>query len=106
MLKMFVSIFALSLLLFSAGCAKYWYQEGKSFNECKRAHADCFAELSKRTDFSSPTLDYEIKYMKECMQDKGYREVSAGELPLNVRREEPETSLYWRTRGVAGTVEP
>jgi hypothetical protein len=93
------------LFLLFGGCAKYWYQEGMSFNECKQAQADCFAELSKRTDFSSPTVEYEIKYMNECMQAKGYREVSASELPIDARRQEPETSLHWRARGIAGSVD-
>jgi len=97
-------MFLLPLILFSAGCSKYWYQEGKSFQECKQARTECFEELKKRTDFSNPTADYEIKFMNECMQSKGYREVSAKELPLDVRREEPETTLHWRTRGLAGSV--
>ena len=92
------------LFLLPAGCAKYWYQEGKSFDECKQARAECFEGLTKRTDFTSPTVEYEMKYMNECMREKGYREVSAKELPMNVRREEPERSLHWRTRGLAGTV--
>jgi hypothetical protein len=97
----------LSVLFFvPAGCAKYWYQEGKSFDECKRTRDECFEGLKQRTDFSSPTADYEIKYMNECMREKGYREVSANKLPLDVRREEPESSLHWRARGLAGTVEP
>jgi PBP1b-binding outer membrane lipoprotein LpoB len=104
MSKHIIGIFLLPLILFSAGCSKYWYQEGKSFDECKQARAECFEELKKRTDFSNPTADYEIKFMNECMQSKGFQEVSAKELPLDVRREEPETSLHWRTRGLAGSV--
>lgn len=104
--KLLFSIF-LVLLLCSVGGAKYWYQEGKNFDECKRARAECFDQLTKRADVTSPTADYEIKYMNECMWAKGYREVSAKELTLNVKREEPETSLHWRTRGIAGTlIEP
>jgi hypothetical protein len=104
MQKLFLFV-CLSVLFFvPSGCAKYWYQEGKSFDECNHARAECFEALKKRTDFSSPTVEYELKYMNECMQAKGYREVSAKELPLEVRREEPETSLHWRTRGIAGTV--
>lgn len=106
-MKKLILFFGFSFLFFvPAGCAKYWYQEGKSFDECKKARAECFEELKKRTDFSSPTVEYEMKYMNECMQEKGYRQVSAKELPLDVRREEPESSLHWRTRGLAGTVEP
>jgi hypothetical protein len=100
--KMIFSILVSSLILISSGCAKYWYQEGKSFDECKQARAECFKELQKRTDFSSPTADYEIKYMDECMQAKGYREVSAKELPLDARREEPDWTFHYRSRGLAG----
>ena len=102
---LFIVVLSIGFVSLS-GCAKYWYQEGKSFEECKYARDACFQELTRRTDFTSPTVDYEMKYMNECMQAKGYREVSAKELPLKVRREEPETSLHWRTRGIAGTVEP
>ena len=97
-------LFLSALILFPAGCAKYWYQEGKSFDECKQAQAECFKELQKRTDFTSPTADYEIKYMNECMLAKGFREVSANELPIDVKRQAPESSLHWRARGVAGTL--
>lgn len=94
------------LLLVSSGCAKYWYQEGKSFNECKQARALCFEELKKRTDFAGVTSEYELKYMTECMQAQGYREVSAGELPMNAKREEPASTFHWRARGIAGTLAP
>lgn len=99
-------VFIVIILLIASlsGCAKYWYQEGKSFDECKAAQAECFAELQKRTDFSSPTAEYEIEYMNECMQAKGYREVSEKELPLSIRRQEPASSFHWRARGIAGTV--
>lgn len=93
-----------ALFFFPTGCAKYWYQEGKTFEECKQTREECFEGLRKRTDFSSPTVDYEIKYMNECMREKGYREVSAKELPLEVKREEPDTTLNWRARGLAGTL--
>ena len=93
-----------AFFLFSAGCTNYWYQEGKTFDECKRARDECFEELEKRTDFSSSTVNYEIKFMNECMHAKGYREVSAKKLPLDVKRGESESSLHWRTRGIAGTL--
>ena len=99
-------LLCLSLLVFCpAGCAKYWYQEGKSFNECQQAQRECFAELSRRSDFSSLTVDYEIEFMNECMRAKGYREVSEGELPMDVKRRNPESSLHWRSRGIAGSLE-
>lgn len=104
MYRIALLIFVSVIFLFSSGCAKYWYQEGKSFEECEQARVECFQELQKRTNFSGQTVDYEIKYMNECMQKKGYREVSAKELPLDSKRQEPETSLHWRTRGLAGSL--
>ena len=38
------------------------------------------------------------------MEKKGYRIVTKDELPLDVRREAPETSLHYRAKGVAGTL--
>lgn len=92
------------LPLMLAGCAKYWYQEGKTFDECQQARDECFAELKKRTDFSHPTVEYEIQFMNECMQSKGYREIKNSEIPLDAKRQEPETTLHWRARGLAGSV--
>ena len=91
-----------SLLL--SGCAQYWYQDGKTFQQCKQDRQACFDALSKRTDFVG-TGDYEFKFLTECMQDKGYRLVKEDELPLDVRRESPDTSLHWRAKGIAGSVE-
>ena len=60
----------------------------------------------ERTDFSGATVDYEIEYMNECMRKKGYRDVYVGDLPLDVKRQAPDSSFHWRMRGIAGTVEP
>ena len=86
------------------GCSKYWYQEGKTFGECKQDQAACFAELNKRSDFGGMTMDYEFKFMDDCMCAKGYQEVSESELPLDARRQEPDSTLHWRARGVAGSL--
>lgn len=94
------------LFLLSSGCSKYWYQEGTTFQQCQQARSECFEELSKRTDFSGFTSEYELNYMEECMQSKGYRKVSAKELPMDVKRQEPDRSLHWMSSGVAGKVEP
>jgi PBP1b-binding outer membrane lipoprotein LpoB len=97
-------LFLVGCAFFLAGCSTYWYQEGTTFDECKQARADCFAELKKRTDFSSPTIEYEMAFINNCMMEKGYIEVSQNELPLDVKREEPPSSYHWRTRGIAGTL--
>jgi PBP1b-binding outer membrane lipoprotein LpoB len=103
MKKLIVSLF-LSSIIFLTGCSKYWYQEGKSFEECKNARNECFAELKKRSDLSNLTVEYEIKFMNDCMTKKDYREVSQDELPLDAKREEPDSSFHWRARGLAGTL--
>jgi hypothetical protein len=49
-------------------------------------------------------MEYELKFMNDCMWKKGYREVSQEELPLDAKRQEPESSFHWRTRGIAGSL--
>ncbi len=97
----------LSMVIVSlcTGCATYWYQGGKTFDECRQARTECRAELLKRSDLKGLTVDYEVKFMENCMNQRGYRIVTAEDLPLGVRREEPDTTLHWRTVGAAGTIE-
>lgn len=86
------------------GCAQYWYQEGVSYQQCLKDREICFSELTKRSDFVG-TGDYEFEYMAQCMQEKGYRLVKEGDLPLEARRQQPDSSLHWRTKGLAGQVD-
>ncbi len=99
-----LTVILLASMCFLTGCAKYWYQEGKSFKECNLARQECRSELLKRSDLKNLTVQYEVKFAENCMTEKGYRLVSQDELPLDVKREEPDTSLHWRTNGVAGTL--
>ena len=99
-----IIIFLLAILFACTGCSTYWYHEGKGFEECKNARDECFAELQKRSDLSNLTVEYEIKFMNDCMTKKGYREVPQDELPLDAKRQEPESSFHWRARGLAGTL--
>jgi hypothetical protein len=90
-------------MFFTAGCSsKYWYQEGESFDRCQQARDECVAELKKRSDFSGTNLDYEFEYVKKCMEQKGYKLVDENKLPLNAKRNTPETSLHWKIKGIAG----
>jgi hypothetical protein len=34
-------------------------------------------------------MDYEIKFMNDCMVEKGYGGVSQGQLPLDAKRQVP-----------------
>ena len=90
------------LVLFCSGCAKYWYQEGRTFEQCRRDRMACFQELKKRSDFSGVTADYEFKFMEACMKQKGYRLLSESKLPLDAKREGPDPTLHYRMKGIAG----
>ena len=100
----------LGLICFCTGCAKYYYQEGKSFNECASARKDCDAELQKRlADQSQRPGGYEHKFMEECMAQKGYMLVTEDKLPLDAKRQDPDSSLkgflYGYRRGIAGALD-
>jgi len=101
-----LSIAGLALFLI-AGCGqKYWYQEGKTFDECKADRAACRAELVKRTDLSR-IGDYERQFMEDCMQQKGYQLVPEKGLPLAAKREDsdiPSEISLARGYGVAGSL--
>jgi hypothetical protein len=86
-----------------SGCTQYWYQEGKSFTECQQDRSACFEDLKKRSDLSG-NLDYEFKFMEECMKEKGYQLVTEDKLPLNARRQDPDVTLHWFMKGIAGSV--
>lgn len=98
------------LICLSAGCKKYFYQEGKTFDECKEDGAECVAEMRKRVaDQSKSSSDYRYKYVEDCMKRKGYKLVTEGKLPLNVKRLDPDEGaagfLYGRRRGIAGKLD-
>jgi hypothetical protein len=99
-----------TIVCFCSGCAKYYYQEGRSFGECAADRADCMSELKKRLAVESKRPGgYEYKFMEECMKGKGYRLVTEGKLPLDAKRKDPDSSLrgviYGQRRGIAGTVD-
>lgn len=108
-MKTRIGMLLLLLICLSAGCGKYWYQEGKTFEECKRDRQECVNELQKYADSDAPPLafggDYEHKFVKECMEQKGYRLVTEGKLPLRVKRQDPESDYRQVIHGIAGTVE-
>ena len=95
-------------LFLAAGCQPtYWYQQGRTFSECKADQVDCQAELLRRTDRHHLT-DYERRFMEDCMRQRGYELVPDGDLPVDVRREEPDAAMAvpWNHfYGVAGSIE-
>ncbi|MEN8127439.1 MAG: hypothetical protein ABFR90_06495 [Planctomycetota bacterium] len=100
--KMFLLLAMCSVLI--SGCTQYWYQEGATYEQCLRDREECFSELQKRTDFLN-TGNYEFEFMAQCMRQKGYELVTEKKLPMDVKRTEPETSLHWRIKGLAGMLE-
>jgi hypothetical protein len=101
-----LSIIGLALFLV-AGCGQqYWYQEGKTFAECKADRAACRAELQRRAN-RDQIGDYERRFMEDCMQQRGYRLVPEKKLPLTAKREDSDipSELSWaRGYGVAGNI--
>lgn len=108
-MKRIAVLLLLSLICFSVSCAKYYYQEGKTFEQCATDRADCLSELKKRLAVESARpSSYEYKFMEECMKLKGYKLVTENKLPLNVKRLDPDSNfrgyLYGYRRGIAGTL--
>ena len=92
------------------GCAKYYYQESKTFNQCAWDRADCLFELKKRmaSQTESPG-SYKYKFLENCMKERGYELVTEDELPLEVKRQDPDSGLrgflYGHRRGIAGALD-
>ena len=79
---------AVGLVVLATGCQrKYWYQEGKTFDECKADHEDCWAELRRRSDLRYPS-SYTHQFLENCMRQRGYELVTQKDLPLDVKRED------------------
>lgn len=93
------------LLCFFAGCAKYWYQEGKNFEQCKQDSLECNEEMKKYSQDPEDLGKYEFKLMADCMIQKGYRLVRDRQLHVRVKREDPNLTVPWMIHGVAGFIE-
>lgn len=94
-----------TLMVFSTGCATYYYQEGKTISKCKSDRRECYEELKKYSSNWREMGQYEFEFMENCMFEKGYRLVTEDKLPMRVRREDPEQSLHWRLHGTAGALD-
>ncbi len=97
-------ILMLSALLFIASGCTYWYQEGKSFNDCEQDLQQCYQEMKKYAD-TNDIGSYEINFVKDCMKEKGYKLVTEDKLPKNVKREDPQLNTFWLLAGKSGTIE-
>ena len=109
-MKRHVVLLPLCLMCFLTGCAKYYYQESKTFNQCAWDRADCLFELKKRlASESSGWDDYRHKFLENCMRSRGYQLVTENKLPLDVKRQDPDSGLrgylYGQRRGIAGALD-
>jgi hypothetical protein len=109
-MKNFPVLLILVFMCLFAGCAKYYYQESKSYNECASARKDCYDELQKRLAVKTQRPgDYEHKFMEDCMAQKGYELVTEDKLPLDAKRQDPDSTmkgfLYGYRRGMAGALD-
>ena len=109
-MRRWVAVLLVTLICLCTGCSKYYYQEGKSFVDCKKDRAGCMAELNKRLAVQSQRPGgYEYEFVEECMKKRGYKLVTEGELPLGAKRQDPAQTLrgilYGQRRGIAGAVD-
>jgi hypothetical protein len=112
MVRMFDAAFlwtglVVGVVVLAAGCQqKYWYQQSKTFDECKADHDVCWAELLRRTSLYHTTT-YKSRFLENCMRQKGYGLVAEKDLPLEAKREEPAvpSDVPWvHAYGVAGAI--
>jgi hypothetical protein len=92
------------LLCFVTGCATYWYQEGKTFDETKQDQLECFEEMKRYSSNWEDLGKQEFKLMEDCMGQRGYRLVTEGKLFVRVKREPADPNVPWMIHGVAGFV--
>ncbi|MHC4302126.1 MAG: hypothetical protein ACYS7Y_33105 [Planctomycetota bacterium] len=109
-MKCWAAVLLVTLICLCAGCAKYYYQEGKSFADCEKDRMGCIVELNKRVTVQSQRPgSYEYKFIEDCMKHRGYRLVTEDKLPLGVKRQDPDQTLrgilYGQRRGLAGTLD-
>ena len=109
-MKKYVVLLPLCLICLFTGCAKYYYLESKTFNECAWDRADCLFELKKRLASESENSGgYKHKFLENCMKERGYRLVTEDKLPLEIKRQDPDSGLrgylYGHRRGTAGALD-
>jgi hypothetical protein len=86
----------------TAGCStSYWYQEGKTFDECYQDHGACYEQLEILTD-QTGFGNREMKIIADCMKSKGYRLKAESHLPYPTKSLAPDRTIHYRLHGIAG----
>jgi len=95
----------LAMLCFCSGCGtQYWYQEGKTFDQCYEDHRGCYEELAELSELTG-LGDRELDIIDDCMRRKGYRPVLGNSLPPRTRSLRPNRSIHYRLKGLAGSLD-
>lgn len=89
---------------FFSGCANYWYQEGKTFEQCRQDRLECYEEMKMYSYDPEDLGKYEFKLMEDCMIQKGYRLVPDNRLHVRVKREDPDLEVFWMVHGISGFI--
>lgn len=81
----------LLLIVGTGGCAAwgtYYYQPGKTLEQCSQDSLECMHELPTHAPFFYPS----------CMKARGYQKLSQDQLPAGIRtRQISALSLYYVT---------
>ena len=102
MKRVFVAVSFL-ILLQSAGCS-YWYQGGVTFDECEQDLEQCYYSLTNYSDMHE-IRNYEVDFIKDCMECKGYTLTLEDDLPTMVKRRDPYMDTFWLLAGTSGTID-
>jgi len=95
----------LVILCCCSGCGMdYWYQEGRTFDECYEDHRACYEELAELSELNG-FGDRELDIIEDCMKRKGYRSVSGKRLPARTTVLNADRTIHYRLNGLAGSVD-
>jgi len=98
------AMLVMPLLLWVAGCGpEYWYDEDRTFEQCRDDYCACLDELEGYSD-QTALGEYELNFLDDCMKRRGYKRVTENKLPLQTRRLRPDQTIHYRLRGLAGSV--
>ncbi len=68
-MKTLTGVLLLFLICLSAGCGKYWYQEGKTLEECRKDRQECFNEFQKYANKEAPSFALGRDYVHRFVSD-------------------------------------
>lgn len=76
-----VSTICLLLIVSVAGCGTYWYQSGKTLEQCCQDSRECIYDANKH---AYTYIDASSLY-RQCMNVRGYQQLFKEDLPMGIR---------------------